>query len=68
MLVDLGSLSGSYVIHAPVDTVVLINGDELAVGAFRLTFHHATAMTMAVDLLSFPGRYPPHPRLFDVLV
>jgi pSer/pThr/pTyr-binding forkhead associated (FHA) protein len=39
VLVDLGSLNGSFVNHAPIDTVVLADGDELAFGVFRLSFH-----------------------------
>jgi hypothetical protein len=39
VLVDLGSLNGSYVNRRPIDTAVLADGDEVAVGVFRLTFH-----------------------------
>lgn len=39
VLVDLGSLSGSYVNQIPIDTAILAEGDELAIGAYRLTFH-----------------------------
>jgi pSer/pThr/pTyr-binding forkhead associated (FHA) protein len=37
-LTDLGSLNGSYVNRKPIDTVPLANGDEIAVGVFRLVF------------------------------
>jgi len=38
VLVDTGSLNGSYLNGQPVDTAVLKPGDELAIGVFRLTF------------------------------
>lgn len=38
-LVDLGSLNGSYVNRRPVDLVRLVDGDEVAMGVFRLVFH-----------------------------
>jgi hypothetical protein len=39
VLADLGSLNGSYVNRKPVDTVLLVDGDEVALGVFRLVFH-----------------------------
>ena len=39
VLADLGSLNGSYVNRKPVDTVRLVDGDEIAMGVFRLVFH-----------------------------
>jgi pSer/pThr/pTyr-binding forkhead associated (FHA) protein len=37
-LVDLDSLNGTYVNHEPVDSVVLVDGDEIQIGKFRLMF------------------------------
>src|ERR1700757_4967920 len=37
-VVDSGSLNGTYVNRAAVDTVVLGNGDEIQMGKFRLVF------------------------------
>ena len=39
MLRDLGSLNGTYLNAKPADTAVLADGDDIAVGVFRLTFH-----------------------------
>lgn len=39
VLTDLGSLNGSYVNRHPIDSSLLADGDELAVGVFRLTFN-----------------------------
>lgn len=36
VLVDLGSLNGSYVRTQPVDTIPLCNDDEISIGIFRL--------------------------------
>ncbi|MCP3802138.1 FHA domain-containing protein [Allokutzneria sp. A3M-2-11 16] len=38
VVVDVGSLNGTYVNRAPVDTAVLANGDEVQIGKFRLVF------------------------------
>ncbi|GAA4036624.1 FHA domain-containing protein [Allokutzneria multivorans] len=38
VVVDVGSLNGTYVNRAPVDTAVLSNGDEVQIGKFRLVF------------------------------
>ena len=35
---DVGSLNGTYVNREPVDTAVLVNGDEVQIGKFRLVF------------------------------
>ena len=37
-VVDLGSLNSTYVNREPVDSAVLVNGDEVQIGKFRLTF------------------------------
>jgi pSer/pThr/pTyr-binding forkhead associated (FHA) protein len=37
-VVDVGSLNGTYVNRAPVDSAVLVNGDEVQIGKFRLIF------------------------------
>ena len=37
-VVDVGSLNGTYVNRAPVQSAVLANGDEIQVGKFRLVF------------------------------
>ena len=37
-LVDLDSLNGTYVNHEPVDSAVLVDGDEIQIGKFRLVF------------------------------
>lgn len=37
--VDLGSLNGTYVNHDRVDRLVLVTGDEVQIGKFRLTFY-----------------------------
>lgn len=38
LVVDVGSLNGTYVNREPVDTAVLANGDEVQIGKFRLVF------------------------------
>src|SRR5947209_5333803 len=38
VVVDVGSLNGTYVNREPVDTAVLSNGDEVQIGKFRLVF------------------------------
>ena len=38
ILVDLGSLNGSYVDAKPVDTIQLSHYDEISIGIFRLVF------------------------------
>jgi pSer/pThr/pTyr-binding forkhead associated (FHA) protein len=37
-LVDLDSLNNTYVNHEPIDSTVLVNGDEIQIGKFRLVF------------------------------
>jgi pSer/pThr/pTyr-binding forkhead associated (FHA) protein len=37
-VIDVGSLNGTYVNRQPVDSAVLVNGDEIQVGKFRLVF------------------------------
>ena len=38
VVVDVGSLNGTYVNREPVDTAVLANGDEVQIGKLRLVF------------------------------
>jgi Inner membrane component of T3SS, cytoplasmic domain len=38
LLVDLDSLNSTYVNHEPVETAVLVDGDEIQIGKFRLMF------------------------------
>jgi hypothetical protein len=38
LLVDLDSLNSTYVNHEPIDSVVLVDGDEIQIGKFRLVF------------------------------
>lgn len=38
LVVDVGSLNGTYVNREPVDTALLANGDEVQIGKFRLVF------------------------------
>ena len=38
LLVDLDSLNNTYVNHEPVYSAVLVNGDEIQIGKFRLMF------------------------------
>ena len=38
LLVDLDSLNNTYVNHEPIDSAVLVNGDEIQIGKFRLVF------------------------------
>jgi pSer/pThr/pTyr-binding forkhead associated (FHA) protein len=38
VVVDVGSLNGTYVNREPVDTAVLVDGDEVQIGKFRLVF------------------------------
>lgn len=38
IVVDVGSLNGTYVNREPVDTAVLASGDEVQIGKFRLVF------------------------------
>ncbi len=38
VVVDVGSLNGTYVNREPVDTAILANGDEVQIGKFRLVF------------------------------
>jgi pSer/pThr/pTyr-binding forkhead associated (FHA) protein len=43
MVVDTGSLNGTYDNHDRVDSVALRNGNEVQIGKFRLTFYAARA-------------------------
>ncbi len=38
LVVDVGSLNGTYVNREPVDAATLANGDEVQIGKFRLVF------------------------------
>jgi pSer/pThr/pTyr-binding forkhead associated (FHA) protein len=38
LLVDLDSLNSTYVNHEPIDSAVLVHGDEIQIGKFRLMF------------------------------
>ena len=38
VVVDVGSLNGTYVNREPVDTALLANGDEVQIGKFRLVY------------------------------
>jgi pSer/pThr/pTyr-binding forkhead associated (FHA) protein len=38
VVIDVGSLNGTYVNREPVDQAVLANGDEVQIGKFRLVF------------------------------
>jgi pSer/pThr/pTyr-binding forkhead associated (FHA) protein len=38
LVVDVGSLNGTYVNREPVESAVLRNGDEVQIGKFRLRF------------------------------
>ena len=38
LLVDLDSLNSTYVNHEPIETAVLVDGDEIQIGKFRLLF------------------------------
>lgn len=38
VVIDVGSLNGTYVNREPVDQAVLSNGDEVQIGKFRLVF------------------------------
>jgi hypothetical protein len=38
VLVDLDSLNNTYINHEPIDSAVLIHGDEIQIGKFRLVF------------------------------
>jgi hypothetical protein len=38
LVVDLDSLNNTYVNHEPVETAVLVDGDEIQIGKFRLVF------------------------------
>ena len=37
-VVDVGSLNGTYVNREPVESAVLVSGDEVQIGKFRLVF------------------------------
>ncbi len=38
VVVDVDSLNGTYVNHRSVKSAVLVNGDEISIGQFRLVF------------------------------
>ena len=38
VLLDVGSFNGTYLNRSPVDSAVLVDGDEVQIGRFRLTF------------------------------
>jgi pSer/pThr/pTyr-binding forkhead associated (FHA) protein len=38
LLVDLDSLNNAYVNHEPIESAVLVNGDEIQIGKFCLVF------------------------------
>jgi pSer/pThr/pTyr-binding forkhead associated (FHA) protein len=38
LVVDLDSLNNTYVNHEPIDSAVLVHGDEIQIGKFRLMF------------------------------
>ncbi|MGE5696705.1 MAG: glycogen accumulation regulator GarA, partial [Candidatus Sericytochromatia bacterium] len=38
LVVDIGSLNGTYVNRQPVESAVLASGDEIQIGKFRLVF------------------------------
>ena len=38
LLVDLDSLNSTYVNHEPIETAMLVDGDEIQIGKFRLVF------------------------------
>jgi pSer/pThr/pTyr-binding forkhead associated (FHA) protein len=38
LLVDLDSLNSTYLNHEPIDSAVLVDGDEIQIGKFRLVF------------------------------
>jgi hypothetical protein len=42
LVVDVGSLNGTYVNHERIDQVVLASGDEVQIGKFKLVFLAAT--------------------------
>jgi pSer/pThr/pTyr-binding forkhead associated (FHA) protein len=46
-VVDVGSLNSTYVNREPVDSAVLVNGDEVQIGKFRLTFLTKPKTTVA---------------------
>jgi pSer/pThr/pTyr-binding forkhead associated (FHA) protein len=37
-VVDVGSLNGTYLNREPVESAVLVNGDDVQIGKFRLVF------------------------------
>ena len=53
VVVDTGSLNGTYVNRKPVDSVALANGDEIQMGKFRLVF-----LTRPHDALTPIGQKP----------
>ena len=40
-MADVGSLNGTYVNRQRVDDALLVGGDEVQIGKYRLTFHPA---------------------------
>ena len=61
VVVDVGSLNGTYVNREPVDTAVLANGDEVQIGKFRLVFLTGPARARCEGLTS-GHRAVPAPR------
>jgi pSer/pThr/pTyr-binding forkhead associated (FHA) protein len=45
VVVDLGSINGTYANREPVESAVLANDDEVQIGTFRLMFLAATQPT-----------------------
>jgi len=49
LVVDVGSLNGTYVNREPVDSAVLANGDEVQIGKFRLVFLAGPRQSIGAD-------------------
>ncbi|HEY1971658.1 MAG TPA: FHA domain-containing protein [Pseudonocardia sp.] len=62
VLTDTGSLNGSYVNRQPVDSVELREGDEIALGVFRLTFTLGATSEVAGKPAVF-GAVPSHDQV-----
>ena len=56
LLVDTGSLNGTYVNRKPVESVALANGDEIQMGKFRLVFLHTPHDTLTPTRLALIGQ------------
>ena len=57
LVVDTGSLNGTYVNRKPVESVALANGDEIQMGKFRLVFlqaHDALSPTRPAPIGQIP--------------